>query len=186
MRQIAQEAHVTPAAIYNHFDGKEAIFVALLAERVPQKALVRALSEVEGETAEGLIQDAFRRMAGAMEDQFDNLRLLFVELLEFQGRHARDVAEEFLPEAMSFMRRVVSAKGDLRPLDPMIAARAFLGLFMSYAITVAFFPRIPGFVARNSDLQELGDILLRGILAPPPEGAAAENLQGGQDTPDVA
>jgi hypothetical protein len=68
----------------------------------------------------------------------------------------------------------------------MIAARAFLGLFMSYAITVAFFPRIPGFVARNSDLQELGDILLRGILAPPPEGAAAGNLQGGQDTPGVA
>jgi AcrR family transcriptional regulator len=186
MRQIAHEAHVTPAAIYNHFDGKEAIFLALLAERMPQRALVRALSTVEGETVEDLIHDAFRRMGAAMEDQFDNLRLLFVELLEFQGRHARHVAEEFLPQALAFINRVQSAEGDLRPLDPMIGARAFLGLFMSCAITVAFFPRVSGFVARDSDLHDLGNILLHGLLAPPPGSDAAGNAQGGQDMPGVA
>jgi AcrR family transcriptional regulator len=186
MRQIAHEAHVSPAAIYNHFDGKEAIFLALLAEHVPQRALVRALAAVEGESVAELVQDAFRRMGAAMEDQFDNLRLLFVELLEFQGRHAADIAEEFLPEALAFVNRVLSAKGGLRPLDPMIAARAFLGLFMSYAITVAFLPKIPGFVARETDLHDLGDILLHGILAQPPASQAAGNPQGGRDRPGVA
>jgi hypothetical protein len=140
---------------------------------------------VEGETVEGLVHDAFRRMGAAMEDQFDNLRLLFVELLEFQGRHARDVAEEFLPQARAFMNRVQSAGGDLRALDPMIVARAFLGLFMSYAITVAFFPRIPGLVARDSDLHHLGDILLHGILAPSAGSLAARNPPGERGGPGL-
>jgi AcrR family transcriptional regulator len=183
MRQIAHAARLTPAAIYNHFESKEAIFVALLAQHVPQRALVRALAATEGNTVEGLVQDAFRRMGDAMEDQFDNLRLLFVELLEFQARHARHVAEEFLPQALGFIQKILAAPGDLRPLDPLIVARAFLGLFMSYAITVTFFPKIPGLVARENDLHDLADILLHGLLAPPGGGAGGA---GGAAGPEAA
>jgi len=173
MRQIAQKARLTPAGIYNHFSGKEAIFLTLLAERVPQRALARALNASEGETVEELVHDAMGRMSQAMADQYDNLRLLFVELLEFQGRHARHVAKDFLPQVAGFMGRLESAQGNLKALDPMIMARAFLGLFMSYAITVTFFPKIPGFSQQPTDLQNLADILLHGMLAPPSEALAA-------------
>ncbi|HLB64532.1 MAG TPA: helix-turn-helix domain-containing protein [Anaerolineales bacterium] len=169
MRQIAGHARLTPAAIYNHFRGKEAIFLALLAARMPQRVLVGALSAAEGETVEALVQDALARMNEAMANQYDNMRLLFIELLEFQGRHARHLAEEFLPLVLDFMGRLGSAQGGLRRLDPIIVARAFLGLLMSYAITVTFLPKVRGFAPRPSDLYNLGDIFLHGVLAAPSE-----------------
>jgi AcrR family transcriptional regulator len=171
MRQIAGRARLTPAGIYNHFRGKEAIFLTLLGERVPQRALARAMTAAEGETVEELIHNAMARMSHAMADQYDNLRLLFIELLEFQGRHARHIAKEFLPQALGFVERLQRAEGRLKPVDPMIIARAFLGIFMSYAITVTFFPRLPGFTTQATDLEELAEILLRGILQSPGEGA---------------
>jgi AcrR family transcriptional regulator len=170
MRQIAGRARLTPAGIYNHFRGKEAIFLTLLGERVPQRALARAMAAAEGETVEQLIHDAMARMSHAMADQYDNLRLLFIELLEFQGRHARHIAKEFLPQALNFVERLQQAEGRLKPVDPMMIARAFLGLFMSYAITVTFFPKLPGFTTQATDLEELSEILLRGILQSPGEG----------------
>jgi AcrR family transcriptional regulator len=166
MRQIAGRARLTPAGIYNHFRGKEAIFLTLLGERVPQRALARAMEAAEGQTVEELVHDAMARMSRAMADQYDNLRLLFIELLEFQGRHARHIAREFLPQALGFVGRLQQAQGPLKAVDPMIIARAFLGLFMSYAITVTFFPKVPGFTTQASDLEELSEILLRGILLP--------------------
>jgi AcrR family transcriptional regulator len=166
MRQIAGKARLTTAAIYNHFRGKEAIFLALLAERVPQRAIIRALAATQGETVQDLVHDALNRMNATMADQYDNMRLLFIELLEFQGRHARAVAHEFLPQALAFIGRLRSASGNLRSLEPLIMARALLGLFMSYVITETFFPKIPGFESRPSDLRDLAEVFLHGVLGP--------------------
>src|SRR4030042_5856883 len=95
----------------------------------------RALEGAQGDTPEALVRDAYQRMGQAMTGQFDNLRLMFIELLEFQARHAPRLAEELLPGFLSFFERVLQTGARLRPIPPILFGRAFLGLFMSYAIT---------------------------------------------------
>ena len=171
MRQVARRAEVGLAAIYNHTPSKEALFVDLLSELVPHRGLVGAMSRATGDSVEALIDDATRRMAVALTDQQPNMRLMFIELLEFQGRHASFLAEEFLPEAALFVARLQAAAGRLRPYPPMIIARAFFGLIMSYAVSEAFFRDIQLVEFQLDDLTAFGNILLHGILEPEPSGA---------------
>jgi AcrR family transcriptional regulator len=168
MRQIARKAGVALAAIYNHTASKEALFVELLSELVPQRAMIRAMAGASGSSVEALIHDATRRIADALADQQDNLRLMFIELLEFQGRHVSFLAEDLLPGATGFMTRLQQADGRLRPYAPMLIARAFYGLVMSYAITAAFFKESPLVDTRPDDMTAFGNILLHGILEAPP------------------
>lgn len=170
MRQIARRAGVAPAAIYNHLASKEALFVDLLSDLLPHRAMLRAMSEASGDSVEQLVGDATRRVAEVLADQDPNLRLMFIELLEFQGRHAGFLAEELLPGALTFMRRLQQADGRLRPYSPMIIARAFFGLLMSYAVTVTFFRQVGMVEFRQEDLTDFGSILLHGILEPAPAG----------------
>jgi len=170
MRQIARRAGVALAAIYNHLPSKEALFVDLLSDLLPHRAMLRAMSEASGESVDDLVGDATRRVAEVLADQETNLRLMFIELLEFQGRHAGFLAEELLPGALAFMSRLQQADGRLRPYSPMIIARAYFGLLMSYAVTVAFFRQVGLVEFRKDDLADLGSILLHGILEPAPSG----------------
>jgi AcrR family transcriptional regulator len=164
MRQIAREARLSPAAIYNHFWGKETLFTTLLTMRLPDRALAGALAQAQGRGAEELVRDALRKMDGAMTDQYDNLRLVLIEMLEFQGRHVRGMAAEILPEALNFATRLQQSGRRVRGLDPLMIVRALSGLFMSYALTVAFFGNVPALGSKTDDLAVLGDIFLYGVL----------------------
>lgn len=171
MRQVARAAGITPAAIYNHFPGKEALFRAVLHDRVPHWALMEALQAAQGDDAAALLLDALGRMEQAVSGLYPNMRLLFVELLEFQGRHALDLAAVLLPEVRAFVERLGALDEGVRRRPPMIVARAILGLFMSYSITQVFFRQAPGLEAGPEDLQQLGQTLLHGLLHPPPDRA---------------
>jgi AcrR family transcriptional regulator len=171
MRQIARRAGVALAAIYNHIPSKEALFVELLSELVPHRGLVAAMSQASGDTVEALINDSTRRMGDALVENQVNMRLMFVELLEFKGRHAPFLAEEFLPEATAFVTKLQHAEGRLRPYPPTIIARAFFGLVMSYAVSVAFLRDMPLVELGPEDLKAFGNIFLHGILDAEASGA---------------
>ncbi len=164
MRQVARTAGVSPAAIYNHFKSKEALFVELLRERVPHRALIQALQDVRGDSTEERLHNAMQRMRAAMADQFDNLRLMFIELLEFQGRHVGFLSSEIVPQALAYVFELQRGEPRLRALSPTLILRAIGGIFMSYAISMAFFRDVPGFHDDQQQLHALTDILLYGLL----------------------
>jgi AcrR family transcriptional regulator len=188
MRQVAGRAGITPAAIYNHFQGKEALFVDLLSDRVPHHAVLGALRTANGSDARELIHDAMQRMRSAMVDQFDNLRLMFIELIEFQGRHADALVVRFLPQLFDFVTRLKQTDPSVRSYPDLILARAFFGLFMSYAITVVILGSTPGFRDDPGDLAEFADIFLYGVLGGPnamePHRRSAGTTPTGPSRPD--
>ncbi len=172
MRQVARAAGVSPAAIYNHFESKEALFSAVLTARMPHRALVDALAAARGENVEALVHDALERMQASMADQFDNFRLLFIELIEFQGEHAAQIISELSPGFLSFIQRMKRAEGRLRPFSDSILARSFVGLFISYALTSAMLPQLLPSTSTPRDLEALGDLYLHGVI---------ETTHGAQD-----
>lgn len=165
MRQVAQRAGVTPAAIYNHFANKETLFTGLLLERSPHAAVTEALQDAQGDDTQALVLDGMRRMWGALDSAVDGFRLLLIELIEFRGEHAGRVAQAFFPRVLTFTSRLRASSPGLRALPPALVARTFLGLFMSYALTASLLARVPGFEESPADLETLADIFLRGVGA---------------------
>jgi AcrR family transcriptional regulator len=165
MRQIADEAGLAPGGLYNHFAGKEEIFVAMLMERHPFLEIMPALQTAKGKTVEELVRDAAAQMIEILGERHDVLNLMFVELVEFEGRHVPQLFEAFFPPMMEFAQRFTQASGPLRPIPLPILLRAFIGLFFSYFITEMLIgSQLPPEFKENA-FDRFVDIYLNGILA---------------------
>jgi TetR/AcrR family transcriptional repressor of mexJK operon len=171
MRQIARKAKLTLSGIYNHFDSKEAIWIAVLLANHPYHDLLPALAEAQGTTAEDFFRDAAQRMLVGLSKHPRMLNLMLIELVEFEGRHIPSLMETMIPQFIAAFSKAQQYHAELRPLSPLVMMRAFLGLFFSHYIidmllqqadTSAFLApgKAPDWFAGAVD------IYLRGVLAP--------------------
>ncbi len=165
MRQIAEEAGVALASIYNHFSGKEELFTAVFEQFHPYREILPALKDAPADTIEQFISEAARRLVVALERRPGFLNLIFIELVEFEGKQMPVVFDSVLPDLEEILQRFQAASSALRPIPVPILLRAFIGLFFSYAITeMTLGPLdIPDF--RENTLESLVDIYLHGVLA---------------------
>lgn len=176
VRQIARRAGIALGNIYNHFESKEAVFTAVLDAFHPYHQILPAIQAAEGETVEAFVQDAARQMVAHLGRRPDFLKLMFIELVEFEGGHMPHLIETIFPQLSQVIARFTDAdaqpggdsplKGRLRPLSPPILIRAFLGLFFSYYITQMLFSKYEVPLFQPDALDQFVDIFLHGILAP--------------------
>jgi AcrR family transcriptional regulator len=131
MRQIAQEEEIAFGGIYNNFSSKEDIYIAMLQERHPYHEVLAALKAAQGETLEAYIQDAATRMVSAIGKRTDFLNVMFIELVEFNGRHLAYLFKLVYPELEVFATRLVENQERLRTIPIPVMMRAFIGLFIS-------------------------------------------------------
>jgi AcrR family transcriptional regulator len=172
MRQIAAEAGIALGGIYNHFVSKEDIFLAVLVEGHPFHDIMPALLAARGETIERFIRDAAANMVAITENQTGYLNLMFIELVEFEGKHLPQIFNVFFPDVLIFSQRFVEGKDELRPIPLMVLLRAFIGLFFSYIMTdLIIGEQLPPEMGVNA-LEHFVEIFLRGVLVgePNPEG----------------
>lgn len=135
MRDIANGAGLALGGIYNHFQSKEDIFVAMLLERHPFLEILPELLAAQGDTVEALAHDAARRMITKLEARPLFLNLIFIEVVEFKSKHIPQLFEVFFPPLLQFAQRFQTL-GGLRPDLPLpVILRSFIGLFFSYVIT---------------------------------------------------
>jgi AcrR family transcriptional regulator len=165
MRQIADEAGLALGGIYNHFANKEEIFVCILQERHPFRVVLPALQAAQGQTVEDLVRDAAGRMVAELSQNQEFLNLMFIELVEFEGKHIPQLFETFFPPLMAFASQFQQVRGPLRDIPLPIVLRAFIGLFFSYFITdLLVGSQLPAEM-RVRAFDRFVDIYLHGILA---------------------
>lgn len=165
MRQIAGQAGIALSGIYNHFASKEDIFLAVLLAHHPYHEILPALKNALGNTVEEFVRHAATQMLAALGKRPDFLKLMFIELVEFQAQHLPELLASLLPQFLELVERFRSIPGDLRPIPLPIMLRAFVGLFFSYYITELMLDdRIPSEFRTNA-LDYFVDIYLHGILA---------------------
>lgn len=167
MRQIAGEAGLALGAAYNHFRSKEDIFVAILKERHPFLQILPAMQAANGETVEELARDAATRMIAILSQRQDVLNLMFIELVEFKGKHVPELFHVFFPPLMEFAQRFVRARGPLRRVPLPIVLRSFIGLFFSYFMTEKLIGSQLPPELKEGAFDSFVDIYLHGILAGP-------------------
>jgi AcrR family transcriptional regulator len=165
MRQIADKAKLALGGIYNHFSSKEDIFAAIIIDKHPYKQILPLVLAAEGDTAEDLIRNAARALVTELGNRPELLKLLFIEIVEFNGKHISSLISEIAPKLIPMFEKMVHVRKNLRKFPPPILVRSFLGMFFSFYITELFIKDsiIYKLMPKNSfDL--FVDIYLHGVL----------------------
>jgi AcrR family transcriptional regulator len=165
MRQIAERTGLALGGIYNHFTNKEAIFSELIIDRHPFHQVLPLLQAAAGETVEDFVRNAAKSMVDELGRRPDFVKLMFVELVEFNGRDFPKMFEVVYPQILPLIQRFQTGQADLRPIPPFILFRAFLGLFFSFYMTEFLLAGTPVGAMQENALDHFVDIFLHGILA---------------------
>jgi AcrR family transcriptional regulator len=169
MRQIVEKAGITMGGIYTHFASKEAIWEAVFMANHPYREILALLTQAGGDTIGDFLRDTASLLVGGLGQRPDLLNLLFIELVEFDGKHLSIVYSQALPEMTRLGQIFAQKKGKLRPVPLPILARSFAGLFFSYYITEQVMPVEARAFMGDHALETFIDIYLHGILAEPEE-----------------
>jgi len=165
MRQIVERAGITMGGIYNHFPNKEAIWETVLLNKHPYHEILPLLESVEAEDIAGFIRQAASRLVRELGRREDLLNLMFVELVEFNGKHVPALFAAILPEAIQLSATLNRKSGEMRPVPLPILARSFAGFFFSYYVTERLLPPTYRTVmGEDAALQAFVDIYLYGII----------------------
>ena len=164
MRQIAQRAGVALSGIYNHFDSKEQIFDQVLLDKHPYRQVLAILQSASGETIEAFAHNAAQTIVAELGKRPDFIKLVFIELSEFKGKHAPLLFQTIFPQFLPLAQRFAGAQSQVRDLPPHVVLLSFLGIFFSYYLTESVIRPGSAIDIGPSPLEQYMNIFLHGIL----------------------
>lgn len=168
MRQIADRARLALGGIYNHFSSKDEIFEAIIIDQHPYKKILPLVMEAADNTAEEFFGNAFRIVINELGKQPEFINLMFIELIEFKGKHGKLLLREIGPKVIPVFEKVIKARKDLRVTNPALLMRSFFGMILSYFVTDMFISDsiLRKLMPKNS-AEAYVEIFLNGILKEP-------------------
>jgi AcrR family transcriptional regulator len=165
MRQIAASAGVALSGIYNHFASKEEIFDQILLDKHPYRQILEVLQKTAGDDVETFVQNAVTTTVEILGQRPDFLKLVFIELSEFQGKHAAHLYQVIYPQMSLLFLRFTDPGGNLRPHLPTQAVLfSFLGMLFSYYLTASVSGAEGALPSAREAIRHYLDIFLHGVL----------------------
>lgn len=165
MRQIAERAGLTMGGVYTHFVSKEDIWIGVLFDRHPYRAIVPVLRNIQSTTAEEYVRVAAHQLVGELNKHKDLLHIMFIELVEFNAAHVPALYEQIAPEVQTLLSIIEVDDTKLRSISLPVLVRSFLGFFFSYYVTEVMMPPSLHNMMGGNALDEFIDIYLHGVLA---------------------
>lgn len=168
MRQIAEQAELALGGIYNHFSSKEEIFEAIILDKHPYKKVLPAIAEAQGESVDEFIHNAATMVINELKSQPYFIKLMLIEIVEFNGKHGASLIKEIAPKALPIFEKMIKARKNLRVTHPALLFRSFIGLIVSYMLTEIIISNsiLYKLMPKNA-METYVDIYLHGILKPP-------------------
>jgi AcrR family transcriptional regulator len=167
LRDISQQAGVTVGAVYNHFDTKEAIWVAVLNEKHPYHQIIPLLEQVEGENIEDLVRRAAQALVKELLNRPDLFNMMFIEIVEFKAIHIPFLYQAIVPHLANLRKSIGGKTGRFRDIPEPTLLRSFVGLFFSYYVTGILLKDLPGGGADQASLDHFVDMFLYGVMENP-------------------
>lgn len=167
MRQIAEHVGLALGGIYNHFASKDELFQAIIIDKHPYKQVLPAILSAEGESGEEFLRNAAHIIFAELDSRPDYMKLMFIEMIEFNGIHGAKMIKEVFPKVFPVFERLVKSRKSLRVSNPAILVRSFFGMIVSFYITKAVINNsvIANLLPANS-ADAYVDIFLHGIIKP--------------------
>lgn len=166
MRQIANQAGIALGGIYNHFASKDEIFQELIISKHPYLQILPVLQAAPGETTEEFVRNAARLVQQEMGNRPDFIKLMFIEIVEFEGRHFPKVLETVFPMALPLIQRFIAPGSGVREDMPVpYLIRAFIGNILAFYLTNFLLSdaSVPMGIA-SMKLEHFMEIFMHGIL----------------------
>ena len=134
---IAEKSGVTEALIFRHFPSKEELYWAVIERKIDCAApLERLLENLEagGDDLDVLSRVAFEVLERRAKDQTLSRLLLYsaLEKHELSERFFRNYIANYFEVLARFVRQGTAA-GRFRNVDPLLAARGFLGMVIYHS-----------------------------------------------------
>jgi AcrR family transcriptional regulator len=165
MRQISEKADLALGGIYNHFSNKDEIFAAILLDKHPYKQVLPIVLAAEGDTAEELIRNAARALVTELGSRPELLKLIFIELVEFNGKHVSNLINEIAPKIFPMFEKMIRVRKNMRKIPPPVLVRSFLGMFFAFYITELLIKdSMVGKLMPKNSFDLFVDIYLHGVL----------------------
>src|SRR5262245_59715635 len=170
-KETAKSAHVSEALVFKHFPMKRTLYAAILEEKVTVNELLESL-----ETAAKKHDDhrvftmiAIYRIRPGVDSAF--LRLLLFSALEghelsemFFGKHLK----VFYDHLAAYIQTRIE-DGVFRPIDPLLAARAFIGVVVHHRLLHEIFG-VPMHQSHEDTVAAYVDLFLTGLIKMPATG----------------
>lgn len=163
MRQIAGRAGLALGGIYNHFSSKEAIFSELIIDRHPYKQILPIMLDTPTDDMETFVRNAAHTMVDELGKRPDFIKLMLIEMVEFNGRNMTGILKQVLPQVLPLIQKFNNKM--LRSIPPFVFFRAFLGLFFSYYMTELLLANTPAAMLSTDALDHFIEIFLHGVMA---------------------
>lgn len=167
-KEIAKSAGVSEALVFKHFPTKRALYAAILAEKVTVNELLEAVEEASKKRDDHRV---FTMIASSrIRPDVDStlLRLLLFSALEghelsemFFGKHHK----VFYDHLASYIRTRID-DGAFRPVDPLLAARAFIGMVVHHRLLHEIF-EVPMHQSHEDTVSTYVDLFLTGLIKQP-------------------
>ena len=164
MRQIAEQAGIALGGIYNHFAGKEAIFTAVILNQHPYKQILPIALAVEGADVESFVYNTAQALVDELGYSPDFLKLVFIEVVEFGGKHMAALFQDVFPQILPLLERFQSDK--VRAIPPVMLMRVFIGTFIAYYLTEEMLGDVVMPDLQEEAMGHFADIFLHGVLKP--------------------
>ena len=105
MRRIAERTGLALGGIYNHFPSKEEIFEAIILDKHPYKQILPVILSAPGRTLAEFVRNGDHALIGELGKRPDFIRLMFIEIVEFDSKHMPIFFEEIFPEFLPLVQR---------------------------------------------------------------------------------
>lgn len=175
-RQIAKSAGVNEAIIFRHFASKEELYWAAVAEQLRRRGCSGRLRAFDSsQAAARMLSQVAQEMLDRSDKDVALTRLLLFSALrngELSEKYWRTYLGEWLSQVSDCIRQGVK-QGWLKPVNPELAARTFLGMIATQSLIQELF-NTPGHQKHDSRRlgQKLADMWLNGVSARAGEFAA--------------
>ena len=189
-RDVAAGVGITEAALYRYFPGKEAIYAAILEERIAAADLIGPLEPaVRAGDDRGVFTGLALALLQSVEADPSFLRLMLYSALEGHEM-ARPFQDTRMRQYREFLAGYIARRareGAFRSVDPALGARAFIGMVVDHLIVRQVFGQRDVY---PQPLEEVAatfvSIFLDGVRARSAEpagraGAARRRVQGRAD-----
>ena len=166
-REIARAAGVSEALVFKYFPTKQALYAAILAEKAPLSELFGAVEEVARKRDDHRVFTliaGYRIRPGADPTM---LRLLLFSALE--GHELADMffgkQHRWFYDYLAGYIRTRIQDGAFRDVDPLLAARAFIGMVVHHRLLHEIF-EVPLHCSHKDIVATYVDLFLNGLRRP--------------------
>ncbi len=168
LREIAENAGVSIGNIYNYFSNKREIFNEILNP----EAIIKSLSDISEFIQEGFpfnMNKVILRAKEVIDSQGELYRLIFIDLIEFQGYNSNKIVQRIIEFAEHVFNEKLQ-KGDpvvgnvIREMDYDFHIRAFTVFIISYFLSREILPSVSTGEYTDEEIADMiSDLILRGV-----------------------